>query len=794
MKKIYTTLYSLLFSNAALLRNSLLPAAFLLILLQLSLLAPQVFASSTEDFLPELESGATWNIESDQAESLENGKILEAKGDVILSQGENMLRADFARYHRETHWVHLKGNVKAMLGGDELEAAEAEFDLKNKVGWLKDGKIFLEEPHLYLSGKHVEKEWGEVYTFQEAKVTACDGDDPAWSFDADEGKVTVNGKARLKNARFRIKDTPVLWTPYFSMTTAKRQSGFLVPGVGYSSRLGAEINLPIYFAIDDQNDITLYENLLTARGLMQGIEYRNNWDFIKGKGYWRFDYLYDAIVMGDESKEHSPLDQDGLVRTNHDRYWLRSMFNAEIPGSELQVKLDLDYVSDQNYLRVFQSGKSGYDKSRDTFLEEFHRDIAASDQDRISTLQVSKDWERGLVAVQGQYTQAVDYGHGNESLSKDPTVQRMPELNAYLYKNTLPGLENLPVEIQADLQAVNFWRRYGVTGGRFDFHPSLSVPLVSDYGSIIPSVGYRQTIWNIDQREGNTRDLTSNDTPTRELFDVNVLGETQVWRVFDLDSSALALNESNVGEGRWTKIKHNFIPRVEYNFVPDVSQEHLPKFDVDDRVDDANNLTYSITNVASRKREEVVMLDEGSEVSPRPGLRVDYLDFVRLRVEQSYDFLEADRQYDLDQYDRRPFSDVLADLRFRVDKYISLTNKTWFSPYTSEVTEHDHTLEVGAPEYITTYFGFDFQEEIDEFNRRNRPDISILKAGLDLSLPAGFNIGADYKTDLVEEENLETSISIGYTHQCFDIKIAGTTTPIENRVEAWVSLMGLSFF
>jgi len=640
----------------------------------------------------------------------------------------------------------------------------------------------------------MEKEWGNTYSFKDAKVTACDGDVPAWSFEADEGKVTIDGKARLKGARFNIKNTPVLYTPFFSMSMAKRESGLLMPGVGYSSRLGATVNVPIYIAINEENDMTLYENVMSARGLMQGVEYRHNLDAWKAKGYWRFDYLNDAQVISSEADEKAPFDYDGLIRTNHDRFWLRSKFDAEIPGPELKVKLDLDYVSDQNYLREFKSGLSGYQKSKETFLDQFSRGIEENDQNRLSTALVTRDFERGALNAKAQYLQDPSYGHGNASQSTDPTVQTMPEFSGYLYKDRIPGMESVPLEFAADVNAANFWRNYGTTGSRYDIHPSVSIPLNGSYGYLISSAGFRETLYAIGKHQpldGYQED--SSDLQSRELFNINALAGSEAWKVYDFGTQSLALTQDNLDESQWTKVKHSIQPRVQYNYIPYVRQRLRPYFDTKDRVSEVNELTYSLTNVASRKRETVIMRAEDAD-DPQMGLKTDYLDFVRLRLQQTYDMVEAARTSETAEYDVRPFSDLLGDLTLRLTPNLSLTNKTWLSPYLLEITEHSHMLNLQVPDWFMTSFGFDFQQDVNEYNRPDRPNLSILNAGAGVFLFSGLSVGVGYKTDIANNRDLESSVALSYRHQCFDIMLAGATTPIEDCVEAWVNLVGLNIF
>jgi len=749
------------------------------------------WAKSVEDVMPNIDENTVWNIEADKAQATEEGDVLEATGDVVLRQGNSYLKADFGRYHRKTHWVYLKGHVRAGLGGDELEAEEAEFDLKKRVGWLKNGRIFMAASHMYVSGSYVQKEWGDSYTFKDAKVTACDGAVPAWSFEADEGKVTIDGLAKLKNVRFNIKNAPVMYTPLLSLSTGKRESGLLLPGLGYSSRLGATVNVPIYWAINEEHDVTLYENMLSARGFMQGIEYRHNMDFLHAKGFWRFDYLSDSKIVRHEADEPGPLDHDGLVRTNSDRFWLRSKFDAELPA-EVKVKLDLDYVSDQNYLREFRSGFSGYNKSKAVFLEEFSRGIEENDQNRVSTMLMSRSWERGMIAGLTQYTQNVNFGNGNAPLSQDPTVQRLPEVQAYLFKDRLPGMEHLPLELEGGMAGSYFWRRYGSTATRGDFYPRASTPIITEYGYILPAVGFRETAYSVDHRQNLTgMSGGTSDNPTREMFDVNILAGSDVWKVYDFGSDSLGLSTDNINKTQWTKVKHNVQPRVQYTSLSTLSPTRYPYFDRVDGIPDRNEISYSLTNLVSRKREQVIMrAEENSQL----GLKLDYLDFFRLRVEQGYDIHEAGRNSEVLRYHNRPFTDVVADATIRFDQYISLTNKTWVSPYMQKITEHAHMLNVELPDWVYTSFGFDFQENVDEYKRKDRPNISMVRAGAGVELFGGLSVGGGYKYDINTDRMLETSLLFSWKHQCFDVTFAGIASPLENRVEAWLNLSGLNVF
>lgn len=110
-------------------------------------------ASSETLKLPDEEAANTmWNLEADKLNTLGDNTIVEAEGGVVLRRGDDILKADFARYYSTTNWVYLRGNVFVRMGRDDINADEAEFDLRSKTGWLTNGHVFMEGPHIYFSG------------------------------------------------------------------------------------------------------------------------------------------------------------------------------------------------------------------------------------------------------------------------------------------------------------------------------------------------------------------------------------------------------------------------------------------------------------------------------------------------------------------------------------------------------------------------------------------------------------------------------------------------------------------
>jgi LPS-assembly protein len=124
------------------LRILFIPLLCVITVLSLSFLAPAKAQDEPQ----------TWRLLADKTAASHDNQYLEAFGNVVLDRGSDYIRADYARYYQSTKWVFLKGNVEAKFQGDFLKAEEAEFDLNTNTGWLKNGQVFMEDPHMYFEG------------------------------------------------------------------------------------------------------------------------------------------------------------------------------------------------------------------------------------------------------------------------------------------------------------------------------------------------------------------------------------------------------------------------------------------------------------------------------------------------------------------------------------------------------------------------------------------------------------------------------------------------------------------
>jgi LPS-assembly protein len=739
--------------------------------------------------MPAAKGEEQWHLAADRIVGQHGSEYIEAVGGATLVRGLNSLKADFIRYYQASRWVILRGHVRVLWDGDVLDAEEAEFDLSSMQGWLKHGKVFVSRSNVHVDTEFARRYGVSNYRFENAKFTGCEGDTPAWSFSAKEGDIDLEGRTKLYGTKFNVLDQPVAYTPFLSLPgNTRRQSGLLAPEISQSSRKGFSINQAYYWVLDEEHDLTFYENAMSRRGLMQGVEYRSA-ENSRTKSDWRLDYLNDRMNARDLYQENSNLQTSGLSRSNSNRWWLRSKFDGFVVDPAWTFKLDLDYVSDQDYLREFSGGASGFDSSRQNFLKEFGRDIDVADSlTRTSTAYLARSWEKFGVTAKVAWTENLNYLNGNNPSSKNPTTQSLPELNAFAFKDSLPGT---PFDLEAAGRFNYFWREYGTRGVRTDMHPVLSLPMPLGPLTLIPTVGVRNTAYSVGGYANEPATTTTNKTPARTMFELGFTGFTEFSRVFQLTDQRLQALPENVGKSEWGALRHSVEPRLEFAYVPvPQSQQRLPYFDTLDRLTRQNTITYSLTNVFDRRRSSVVAAPgaPGSN-STVPAVNTDYLDFLRLRVEQSFNRDEASRTEDLGTYPKRPFSDIMVESSVRPEKFITFTSRTYYSPYLNRPTEHENSLTLTKERLGEIRFGHDYLHPVHEYTRNRTSDVQVLSMGADYYITDKLKLVSDYRMDIAGHSDLEKSVGLQWRDQCYDVQLKYARKPSDQSIELRFNLL-----
>lgn len=376
--------------------------------------------------------------------------VYRALGDVHLEWDGMKLVADSALLREAESTAEAEGNVVLTKDDDILRADRVTLNFDTEKGEIRNPDFFMRRGNFHLRGNNMQKVGAEDYRIDKGYFTTCDGTVPSWKFSAKDIDIVLGEYATAKNALFYVKDVPVLYFPYIIFPLKReRQSGFLMPKVGTSSKKGFNLDVPYYWAISRSQDATFDLDIQSKRGVGTGLDYR----YIRktgSEGTFRGYLIYDTKAekfRGELSERH-----------------------LEQFSPTLVFKSTVNYVSDHDFYRDYAEAFGTYNQKTvesDVFL--------------------TKHWRRFVLTPELRFTQDL------EAPSNVATMQKLPVI-------TFMGTERLgpsPVYLTLDSNFTNFYREQGLMGQRVDMHPTVSL-YANPAGYLQGSawVGYGHRLYN----------------------------------------------------------------------------------------------------------------------------------------------------------------------------------------------------------------------------------------------------------------------------------------------------------
>ncbi|HEV7358433.1 MAG TPA: LPS assembly protein LptD [Steroidobacteraceae bacterium] len=496
------------------------------------------------------------HIESNDALLGADGSAV-LNGRVTVTQDERSVSADSVTYDYNTDRLNVKGKVdfldpKLRVRSDDgsYETAgganfnEAFFQLMNR-----NGRGFAKDVDVSPDGQ---------VTLNLVHYTSCPVGIEDWSLSA--SKISLDTKLQegvARNVTMRFKNVPVFYTPYISFPLGdERKSGLLFPSFGHSGSNGFDAQVPYYFNLAPNYDLTLTPGVLTARGVELSEDFRYLTSTSRGQ--------LDATFLPNDKQQHD------------NRSYLRYTDVTDIRHG-LRFDADIATVSDSDY---FQSFAVGTEQTSVTFLER-----------RADLLYYDDVWRiRGML----QNFQTIDLSVSDY----DRPYSRVPAVQA----SAIYPIANSNFEFALDSEAVNFLRVINPsqfdaslnnpTGVRLNLSPEIRWSSRGRGYFFEPAIGYDFTQYDL-QDAGAGRP----STPTRSLPYARV----DAGLVFERDAGS---------QGQRTQTLE---PRLVYSFVPYRNQDRLPIFDSglpdlnltelfrtnryvgSDRVGDANQVALAVT-------------------------------------------------------------------------------------------------------------------------------------------------------------------------------------------------------
>ncbi len=607
------------------------------------------------------------HIDSDGAMVDADGHA-DLNGHVKVSQDGRTVAADSMSYDYNTGQLAVKGEVdfedpklriKSDTGSYDTLGGAA-FDQANFQILDRNGRGFARELAVQPDGK---------VQLAQVRYTTCPVGNEDWMLQASTIDLdTTRQEGVAHGVHMRFKNVPIFYTPYISFPLGnERKSGLLFPSFGHSASNGYQLEVPYYFNLAPNHDLTLTPGILSARGVQLGAEFRYLTEGSRGQVEANF-LPGDRVEHGDRTYFHVTDTTD--LRTG------------------LRLDADIASVSDINYFSDFAVGS---EQTSVTYLER-----------RAEVLYYDDAWR---IRAQLQNFQTID----NLVLPGNRPYSRVPRIQA----EGLFPVPNSPLELALDGEATNFLRESGPTGVRLDLSPELRFSTRGPGYFFEPAVGYHFTQYDLQNASAGNP-----STPTRTLPYARI----DTGLVFERDAGSSGQRTQTLEP----RMVYSYVPYRNQDELP-IFDSGLPDLNLTelfrtnrygggDRIGDANQMALGLTtrlfdHVSGAQYLSATIGQIRYFSIPRVTLPQDLL---QVAAGQGTSLLPAQNPLALPGQVTEAFSasDIVAEVALTGYKHLSVDLDYQWNPYTSETDKAEIGVQYHPDRDRVVNLGYRFQSGI----------------------------------------------------------------------------------
>jgi len=743
------------------------------------------------------------HIDSNDAKVDTEGNAV-MNGRVKVRQDARSVTSDTVTYDQKTGRVVVKGSVDFEDPKLGVRSVDGSYDL--------DGAASFDQANFQLMGRMGRGYATDINVLTDGKVqmagmryTTCPVGNEDWMLQA--SSLNIDTKAQEGVARhvtMRFKDVPIFYTPYISFPVGdERKSGLLFPSFSHSGSNGYELDVPYYFNLAPNYDLTFTPSYLSSRGVQVAEQFR----FLTASSHGQID----STFLPDDSQTHS------------DRNYFRF---TDITDFKTGMRFDTDIasVSDSSYFEDFAVGS---DQTSVTFLER-----------RADVLYYDDAWR---VRGELQNFQTIDIGLPTDCISTktvpcpnlpvayldERPYSRVPRIQA----NALWPVPGTHFELALESEFVNFLREIGPTGVRFNVSPELRWSSRGPGYFFEPAVGYDFTQY--DLKNADAIGLGAPSTPTRTLPYARV------------DTGLIFEREAGSQNQRTQTLE----PRMVYSYVPYRNQNNLPLFDTglpdlnltelfrtnryvgEDRIGDANQLALGLTtrlfdNVSGAQYlsatigqiryfavprvglpEEAFLQNSGDSLVTLPAVNPLAMPGQAVVNSRGQIIMSAPGQYvsglAAQTYTTLPglapsypASDLVADVSVTAYKNFSFDFDYLLNPYTSKTDKSEVSVQYRPDPTRVINIGYRFQENVQN-------ETVILKqwdGSFAWPIAGHWNAVGRWVYSLQDKQTIEQLAGIEYKSCCWAlqlmqrryVRVTDSVAGLDTSIALQLELTGLS--
>ena len=590
----------------------------------------------------------------------DNENYAELSGDVQINQGRQQISADKVVVNVQDGMAAAQGNVLLVdaaqstqstdgnprvslkdspKGGLITVADELAYQTDSSKATAKDVAFASVPLQAYGYAKRLNKVDESRVEIDDVMFTTCAPDNPTWQINAKNIDInTDTGRGEAYNATLKVKNTPVLYLPYFNFPIDdRRTSGFLLPRGGFSTEGSFNVQLPYYFNLAPNYDATVTPTIFTDRNPMLTGEFR---------------YLTEKFGYGSLTGSYLPNDKQYDDEDRKRFYYNHHWQSKDIPN--LSIDALYQYVSDPKFLNDFET------LGDETVQLNLPRRIQAN---------YYNDYLTALAKIETFQTLDRNLTNSEKILDKDKPYDRLPQLSV---KYRVPWVTQFDLTGISDFayfkRPIDDGSAPEQSGGRLYNKLTAAYPMTRTWGYVTPSVSLQHLYTQFDQESADANGLDKN-SKSQSIFVPQ----------FSIDSG-LNFFKAGTPFGKFDDSLGGYqllSPRLKYVYSPYKDQTDVPNFNTRlaslnfsqlyedswflgyDRLPDNNHLTPSL-NYRYIDGNGLTRLDAsvGKQI---------YLSDIRVHLDNTDDGLKIDNTGTVFEVSTQPRQDFWVDLDGSVD-------------------------------------------------------------------------------------------------------------------------------
>src|SRR5437868_6154983 len=617
---------------------------------------------TTRAAVPRIQPGDELKVEcvKESFSGPKEARVSVCEGNVDARIGTYRLQADKVTVYDAKNLLVADGNVVFDQGDQQrITGSHAEWNYKTKTGFFINSTGFTNQTNdgtrMYFVADKVERITLTTIVLTNVEITACDEQKPKWSFHAKKARIKTGDRARITSPTFRIKNVPVIYLPYASMSLKHidRASGFLTPTFSASGQKGFRFSDAYYLTLGRSADFTLRGDLFSQRGIGIGGDLRTR---ANSRSFFNMGfYAVKDRILGPKKDAQHP-DQGGSS------FYIDAVHyfpNGFLAAADVNITSSLAF--------------------RQIFSDSIQQAISPEERSKV----ILNKNDNGYSFNARMNSQATSLQNSQIR------IRELPSISLDRRPSPVPWLKKIPLYYSFESAAEGVSRKetpgdlltFVTDAGRapiitpsvvqrLDLHPSVELPLSFGGWSLTATAGARATYYS------NSIVPTTHFVSPRDV--IRGYGEFEL----DLRPPALARNFRR-SDGS-VLFRHVIEPYLIYRRVAGIDNfHHIIRFDYVDAIADTNEIEYGIANrFFTRRSTETVNKKAARVAREKKSLATEPYEALSITIRGKYFFdpyfggaLLPGRRNQFDPFDTlsaftsgavpRKFSPVNIDVRYR---------------------------------------------------------------------------------------------------------------------------------